>query len=208
MSEINYLFIITAAFVVVASPGPTILAIAATSMSRGRLDGAILGMGTLTGSFFWSCSAAFGLSAIMHANAWLFEVSRYIGAGYLLYLAYKATRSSLKNEAIEVTSATTSNLLKTYLRGVTIHLTNPKAILFFGSFYAIVIPLNTNPFELVKIIGVVGLESFIIFQTYAFIFSIPSVRDVYTKLRRWFEALFALVFGIAGFKVLTTKLDS
>jgi threonine/homoserine/homoserine lactone efflux protein len=177
-------------------------------MSQGRLYGATLAAGTLTGSFFWSCSAAFGLSAIMYTNVWLFELVRYVGACYLVFLAYKATRSAIHHKDVEIKSISRSSLMKTYLRGVAIHLTNPKAILFFGSLYAIGIPANTAPQDLIKVIGVVGLESLIIFQGYAYIFSIPKVRSVYLKLRRWFEAFFAVIFGVAGFKILTAKLDS
>ncbi|WP_447928704.1 LysE family translocator [Vreelandella sp. EE27] len=208
MIEINYILIIAAAFFVVASPGPATLAIAGTSMSQGRLHGATLAAGTLTGSFFWSCSAAFGLSAIMYTNAWLFELVRYVGACYLIFLAYKASRSSIYHKDIEINSISKSSLMKTYLRGVAIHLTNPKAILFFGSLYSIGIPANTSPQDLIKVIGVVGLESLIIFQGYAYVFSIPKVRSTYLKLSRWFEAFFAVIFGAAGFKILTAKLDS
>ena len=135
MVEINYFLIITAAFFAVASPGPATLSIAGTSMSQGRLHGATLAAGTLTGSFFWSCSAAFGLSAIMYTNVWLFELVRYIGACYLIFLAYKAARSVMSDKDMEISDISSSGFMKTYLRGVAIHLTNPKAILFFGSLY-------------------------------------------------------------------------
>ena len=208
MVEINYFLIITAAFFAVASPGPATLSIAGTSMSQGRLHGATLAAGTLTGSFFWSCSAAFGLSAIMYTNVWLFELVRYIGACYLIFLAYKAARSVMSDKDMEISDISSSGFMKTYLRGVAIHLTNPKAILFFGSLYAIGIPTNTAPEDLFKVIGVVGLESLIIFQGYAYVFSIPKVRRAYLTLRRWFEAFFAVIFGVAGFKILTAKFDT
>ncbi|WP_252106575.1 MULTISPECIES: LysE family translocator [unclassified Halomonas] len=206
--EINYILIITAAFFVVASPGPATLSIAGTSMNRGRLHGATLAAGILTGSLFWSCSAAFGLSAIMYTNAWLFELVRYVGACYLIFLAYRAARSAINQKDMEINGIQHSCLMKIYLRGVAIHLTNPKAILFYGSLYAIVIPSNTAPEDLFKVIGVVGLESRIIFQCYAYVFSISKVRRVYLKLRRWFEEFFAIIFGIAGFKILTAKLNT
>lgn len=206
--EINYILIITAAFFVVASPGPATLSIAGASMNQGRLHGATLAAGILTGSLFWSCSAAFGLSAIMYTNAWLFEFVRYIGACYLIFLAYRAARSAISPKDMEINGIQVSSLMKTYLRGVAIHLTNPKAILFYGSLYAIGIPANTAPEDLFKVIGVVGLESLIIFQCYAYVFSISKVRRVYLKLRRWFEVFFAIIFGVAGFKILTTKLDT
>jgi threonine/homoserine/homoserine lactone efflux protein len=68
MEEINYLLIVVSAFAAIASPGPATLAISGASMSRGRYFGLSLAAGILTGSLFWSMTAAFGLAAILHAN--------------------------------------------------------------------------------------------------------------------------------------------
>ena len=84
MTDINLPMILFAAFLAAGSPGPATLAIAGTSMSSGRRAGLALASGVTTGSFIWSVSAAFGLGALMAANAWVFEVIRYLGAGYLL----------------------------------------------------------------------------------------------------------------------------
>ena len=88
MQEIHYGLILVAAFVATASPGPATLAIAGTSMNSGRRHGMAIALGILTGSFIWSLSAAFGMAALMYANAWLFDLLRYFGAAYLLFLAY------------------------------------------------------------------------------------------------------------------------
>ena len=95
MAEINLPLILVAAFIAVASPGPATLVIANTSMNSGRRYGLALASGITTGSLVWSISAAFGLGALMLANAWAFEIVRYFGACYLLYLAYKSVRSAL-----------------------------------------------------------------------------------------------------------------
>ncbi len=52
------------------------------------------------GSLIWSISAALGLGAIMLANAWVFEIIRYFGAAYLMYLAYKSARSAFSSKAM------------------------------------------------------------------------------------------------------------
>ena len=57
------------------------------------------GSGVMTGSLFWSISAASGLGALMLAHAWLIEMLRYAGAAYLLYLAYKAARDAMTPDA-------------------------------------------------------------------------------------------------------------
>jgi threonine efflux protein len=95
MSDINFPLIMGAALLATASPGPSTLAIAGTAMARGRAQALALVAGIACGSWSWSVAAALGLGAVMQANAWVFEVLRYCGAGYLLFLAYKSARSAL-----------------------------------------------------------------------------------------------------------------
>lgn len=96
MADINFGIIILAALVAVASPGPATLAIANTSMSLGRKQGAIVALGITTGSLIWSLSAAFGVSALMVAEAWIMTWVRYCGAAYLIFMAWQSAKSSLK----------------------------------------------------------------------------------------------------------------
>ena len=92
MTDINLPMILFAAFLASGSPGPATLAIAGTSMSSGRHAGLALAAGVTTGSLIWSVSAAFGLAALMAAHGWVLEVVRYVGAAYLMWLAFKAAR--------------------------------------------------------------------------------------------------------------------
>lgn len=87
MSEVDYLLIIAAVFLSIVSPGPATVAIASASANNGHAHGSILAFGIASGGFVWSCAAAFGLSALLYTNIWLFELMRYFGAGYLLFLA-------------------------------------------------------------------------------------------------------------------------
>jgi len=208
MEEINYLLIILAAFIAIASPGPATLAISNMSMSMGRGYGLVLAAGVLTGSLFWSFSAAFGLGALMYANSWLFEAFRYLGACYLLYLSYKSLRSALVVKKTEEAPNLISGFKSTYLRGLLIHLSNPKAILFFGSLYFLGLPDEVSTTDLLKVIATVGLTSSFIFIGYALLFSVPKIRRLYAKSRRVFESAFAVFFGIAGVKILASKLSA
>ncbi|MEX1035723.1 MAG: LysE family translocator [Sneathiella sp.] len=206
ISELHLPLILLAALVATASPGPATLAIAGTSMNSGRAHGLALAAGVLTGSLMWSAAAAFGLGAIMLANAWAFEVIRYIGAGYLLYLAYKSARSALSKAPVAQSRLTVSSYRGAYRRGLALHLTNPKAILFFGSLFSVGVPADAAVSSMAIIIAAVGLQSAIVFHGYALIFSSAPMIAAYTRLRRWFEGVFAVVFAFAGFKILTARL--
>src|SRR3546814_15687490 len=61
----------------------------------------------------------------------------------------------------------TSTLRSAYRRGLVLHLTNPKAILFFGSLYAVGVPAGASVETLALVIAAVGLQSLLLFHGYA-----------------------------------------
>jgi threonine efflux protein len=206
LESINLPVILAAALIASASPGPATMAIAGTSMTSGRKSGLTLAAGVLTGSITWSILAALGLGAIMRANAWMFEVMRYLGAAYLLYLAWKSARSALSRQAASLRGLAVISPTSAYAKGLMLHLTNPKPILFFGSLFAIGVPSGSTPETLALVVGAIALMNIFIFHGYALLFSsAPMVRG-YMKLKRWFEAAFALLFGAAAIRILTTRI--
>lgn len=205
--EINLPLLLLAGFLAAASPGPATLAIAGTAMRDGRRQGLALASGIVTGSLVWSVTAACGLGAVMAAHAWAFEVVRYGGAAYLLFLAYKSGRNALAHDHATIPGALAArSLRRTWARGLMLHLSNPKAILFFGSIYAIAIPVDARPTTLLVVIAAFAIESFLIFHGYALLFSSMRISLLYMRLRRIFEGVFALGFGLAGLRVLTVRL--
>jgi threonine/homoserine/homoserine lactone efflux protein len=94
----------------------------------------------------------------------------------------------------------------TFARGLALHLTNPKPILFFGSLYSLGVSPDTSAMGLATVIVAVGVQALVIFHGYALLFSHPGIARGYRKLRRALEAAFALAFGMAGLKVLTARL--
>ena len=205
MLEINYLLIMLAALLAIASPGPATLAIAGASMSQGKQYGLATAAGIFCGSLIWSCTAAFGLAAIMYNHAWLMEFFRYLGAGYLMFLAYKSIKSALANKELSLKETENKRLGSHFMRGLLIHLTNPKAILFFASLYSIGIPNQVSSVSLISVILAVASVSGTIFFGYALLFSNTLVRSFYIKSQATFEYIFAAFFGIASVKIFTTS---
>lgn len=209
MDGINLWLILPAALVATASPGPSNMLIAATAMHEGRARALVLVCGILTGSLFWSASAAMGLGALMHAHGWVVEIIRYLGAAYLLFLAFKAGRSAIAPAAggttgLQVQAGGTR--AGVYFKGLALHLTNPKVILFFGSLYAIGVPAGVSARAVAIMIALILAQSATVFVLYALMFSSPRVARGYARLRRWFDGLFAAFFAYAGIRVLTARL--
>jgi len=190
---------------VTASPGPASLSIADTSLGSGRRAGLALAAGIVTGSLFWSSSAAFGLGALMRAYPWVLDIVRYIGAAYLLWLAAKSAHVAIWGGGAS-SNARTDRLSgsQAYRRGLLIHLTNPKAILFFASIYAIALPPDTSFASLGSVVLALFIQSSLIFFGYALAFSNARISSFYKRSRRFFSGVFALGFGAAALKVFVS----
>lgn len=186
------------------SPGPATLAISGTSMAHGRRAGVQVALGVVTGSAIWGIMAGLGFSAVMMAHVWLFEVVRYAGAAYLLYLAIKALRSAWKGDVVVAAVGVKRGL---FWRGLTLHLTNPKAILSWGAIYAIALAPGVGSVAVWGLFAALSLTSITVFVGYALLFSTPVVVRIYCRSKRVFETCFGLLFGAASLRLLTARLQ-
>lgn len=184
-----------------ASPGPATLSIAGTSMSHGRRSGLIFATGIIAGSATWGIAAALGVSALLATHVWMFETLRYLGAGYLLFLAIKSMRSALTPEKAVAILGYSGTDSQVFFKGYLIHLTNPKAILAWGAIYTIALPGDAGPAQVFSLFALLFSGSLLVFPAYAILFSTERMVAVYQRMRRGFEATFALLFGGASLKI-------
>lgn len=189
------------------SPGPATMGIAGTAMSEGRRPALAFALGILAGSASWGIAAALGLSAVMLANVWVFEVLRYAGAAYLGWLALKALKRAASPQDAAAGTPFKGTFRTLFAKGAAIHITNPKAILSWASIYAIVAPATATPATLFGYFGLLYAGSILIFIGYAFLFSSPRVVAGYRRASRLFDIAFAGFFGFAGYKILTARLQ-
>lgn len=186
------------------SPGPATLTISATSMSLGRAAGLRVAAGIVVGSTIWGSTAALGFSAVMMANAWLFDLVCYAGAAYLLWLAVKSLRSAWQGHSANQIPPRARRL---FLKGLLLHLTNPKAILSWGSIYAIALTPDAPPAAVWSLFAALSLSSIVLFFGYALLFASRPIVRGYTAAKRWFEFAFGVLFGVASLKMLTVRLQ-
>ncbi len=187
----------------VGSPGPATLGIMGTAMRSGRTQAVVFAAGIVTGSLMWSTVAILGMGAVMQAHAWMFTAMRYLGAAYLLFLAFKSLRSALKKDVQIKAKIAEGSLGKVYLKGLLIHLTNPKAVLAWGSVFALVLPPAAPMADLFRLQAILMVASASVLFLYALLFSSAAAIRVYERARRWFELTFAALFGVASLKILS-----
>ncbi|HZS05762.1 MAG TPA: LysE family translocator [Blastocatellia bacterium] len=123
---------IAAASILVIMPGPNTLYIIARSIQQGRRAGIVSSLGVQIGTMLHIAAAALGLSALLLSSALAFNVVKYAGAGYLIFLGVKTL---LMKERIEpARGVQKAPLGRVFYQGVVVNLLNPKTALFFFAF--------------------------------------------------------------------------
>lgn len=204
----SLLFTFSAYLVGVASPGPSILAIMATALSRGRPHALALAAGVMSGSLVWGFSAAFGLASLMQAYSWSLVIIKVLGGLYMLWLSWKAAKAALAPGAFAVSggiAAGSSRLRDSYLKGLAMHLTNPKAIFVWLSIVALGLPQDAKTGDALRIVAGCAVIGLCVFFGYALAFSTRAARSVYARVHRWFNAALAVVFAVAGARMLLVR---
>ena len=132
MLPANLLLFVTASLALLLVPGPAVLYIMTRSIDQGRRAGLISVAGIHSATFVHILAAALGLSAILLSSALAFDIVKYIGAAYLIYLGVKKLLS--KDEADTTETVQKQSLRQIYKQGVIVNLLNPKTALFFFAF--------------------------------------------------------------------------
>jgi len=121
------------------TPGPDNLFVLAQAAQRGKLAGIAVTVGLCTGLLVHTAAVALGVAAIFQASTVAFSLLKFIGAAYLLYLAYGAFKTGTESDGQQQTSKL--NFRRLYVRGIIMNVTNPKVSLFFLAF----LPQFTDP---------------------------------------------------------------
>ena len=133
MPDLTTLLLFAAAsFALIVIPGPAVLYVVTRSMDQGRGAGLASVVGVSVGAYVHIIAAAVGLSAVLASSAVAFNVAKYAGAAYLIYLGIRKLVSKPKLEPAQAIPAQPLN--KIFLEGIIVNVLNPKTALFFLAF--------------------------------------------------------------------------
>jgi threonine/homoserine/homoserine lactone efflux protein len=123
---------VVAAVALLVTPGPAVLYIVARSVEQGRWAGLVSALGVHVGTLVHVAAAALGLSALLVSSALAFNVVKYLGAVYLVYLGLR--RLLAPAAAAESAAAPPRTLRRLFAQGIVVNILNPKTALFFLAF--------------------------------------------------------------------------
>ena len=126
------IYFLLAAFVLLITPGPAVIYIVARSVSQGALAGFVAALGMHVGTLVHIAAAAYGVSQLLMTSTLAFNIVKYLGAAYLIYLGI---RSFLSKEENAAPGKPDQKRMLTILReSAIVNILNPKMALFFFAF--------------------------------------------------------------------------
>ena len=135
---------ISSCFLLALSPGPDNIYLSALTSKSGKIVGFSFLLGLIIGCFIHTILLAFGLNELLIRYDIFFEIIKYIGVFYLLYLSYETYKSEISNFSLEKNNDEIQNNFK---KGVLMNLLNPKVFLFFTLFFPNFIYSDTISFK-------------------------------------------------------------
>ncbi|MFJ8234934.1 LysE family translocator [Ureibacillus sp. NPDC094379] len=133
MDFLSIISFLSAAIVLTLMPGPDNLFTLAQSMAKGKSAGIYTTLGLCTGLLVHITAATIGISAVIYQSVFAFTVVKYVGAAYLLFLAYKSFRE--KDSSFNLNHHDNLDYSSLYKKGIIMNLLNPKVSLFFLAFF-------------------------------------------------------------------------
>ncbi|MFI6458221.1 LysE family translocator [Streptosporangium amethystogenes] len=197
VSPSTLLIFSVASLALVLVPGPNHIYIITRAVSQGRAAGVASAFGVEVGTLVHIAAAAAGLSYVIAQSATLFNVVKWAGVAYLVYLGVRALRSRQELTARETAP---QPLRAIFLEGMVVNLLNPKVILFFLAFLPQFVEPEAGAVPLqIAILGttllVLGLLSDLIYAMTAG--ALGSRLRVRSALLGHFSGVVYLVLGVA-----------
>lgn len=192
----------------VASPGPDFAVVVRESVTQGRHTGSWTALGVGCGIFVHIAYSLLGIGLIVSQSIVLFNLFKWLAAGYLLYLGWRALRAQPMSldTADEASSRPHRSAWQAFVIGFVTNGLNPKATLFFLSLFTVVIspdtPLLVQAGYGVYLAGATALW----FLLVAWLFSRGRVRAGFARMGHWFDRLTGAVLIGLGVRLAVSKI--
>lgn len=187
-------------------PGPAVLYVVSTSITRGSRAGIVASLSILAGNTVYFILSAMGLGALLLASRPVFTAIQWIGAGYLVYLGLRMLFSRSRQAPEPARSDEPVKHAGVFWGGFFTQIANPKAIIFFAALLPQFIDPDQSAAYQIAILGVSSVVvEFIVLAVY-----VGSCRAAGRWLRAprystWLVRVAGLLLVIAGARLAATR---
>jgi threonine/homoserine/homoserine lactone efflux protein len=198
-------FLLTS-LIIVASPGTGAIYTIAAGLTRGGKASVLAAFACTLGIVPHLLAAMMGLAALLHASALAYELVKYAGVAYLLWMAWQTLK---EQGALSVeTKADKRSAWRVLVDGVAINVLNPKLSIFFVAFLPQFIAANeASPLSrMLELSGVFMAMTFVVFALYG-LFAAAMRDKVVSRpaVMAWLRRTFAAAFVALGAKLALTE---
>ncbi|OAE47507.1 LysE family translocator [Agrobacterium tumefaciens] len=193
----------------IVSPGADLAMVMRQAMVHGRRQAIITSFGVGTSLMFHVTYTILGLGLIISQSIYLFNIVKWLGVAYLIYIGIKALRvgktelPGVEGEAVQAKSSQTG--LKAFTLGFAANALNPKPVFFFLSIFSTVVHAHT-PVGIKFGYGLVMASCLILwFVGVSLFMTTPRMRAAFQCASQWIDRTSGVVFIALGIKLATEK---
>jgi threonine/homoserine/homoserine lactone efflux protein len=187
----------------VMSPGPSFIVVLRTAVAESRMAGIAVALGLGLGTLVWAVAAWFGLSALFAVAPWLFDVMRYAGALFLVFLAVMLWRHARDPVTLEPGAGGKAGNLRAAIRlGLLTQFANPKVAIFFGTIFLVALPPDPSVMVLIAVFAIVFLNEFCWYALVALVMAAGPVRARYARSKPMIDRVTGTFLGALGLRLL------
>jgi threonine/homoserine/homoserine lactone efflux protein len=139
------------------TPGPAVLLIVSQAMKSGFKSSLRGTLGILTGNTLYFALSALGLGALLIASSTLFQIIKWIGAAYLIFIGLKMLLAKGSHQTVDQETLTRKRSVKLFSHGLITQMSNPKAIVFFSALLPQFVTPGDRMIEQFIILGIISI---------------------------------------------------
>lgn len=193
----------------IVSPGADLAMVMRQSLVHGRRPAIITSFGIGTSLMFHVTYTILGLGLIISQSIYLFNIVKWCGVAYLIYIGVKALRAGQTEIAVDQGPAAAEgrrqSALKAFGLGFAANALNPKPVFFFLSIFSTVVSAHT-PMMVKFGYGLVMASALILwFVGVSLFMTTPRMRAAFTRASKWIDRASGMVFIALGLKLATEK---
>jgi RhtB (resistance to homoserine/threonine) family protein len=195
--------------VALVSPGPDFVMTVKNSILNSRRAGLMTALGLALGVIIHVTYCMVGLATVISKSILLFNIIKYVGAGYLIYIGIMALRSKGFDGGIAVENGNKQTMSdwQALSSGFITNLFNPKATMFFLAMFTQIVDPHV-PLSMQFVYGITCFSmTFLWFSIVATILTVETVRSRFLRAAQWIDRICGAALIALGVRLAITKMN-
>jgi threonine efflux protein len=189
----------------IMSPGPDFVAVTYAAVTGSRRSAAAVAVGVVLGNVLWAGAALLGVGTLFALFPSLFLVIKTIGALYLLWLGIGLLRNARKALPDIVDGSPTGSLFKSFSKGLSTTMANPKAAIYYASALSSAAPADAGFLLLSGMVLSVFVVAAMWFTIVVTVLSTPKAAAAFRRFKVYFESFFGTLLIGFGIRQLISR---